>query len=322
MMKKLKLLILSIFDSFPFLKNALKIFLDKRYLYHYLQGLFTSNTSRQVLKKLELFFYRERVDIYKKSTYPESKYKNELSNDGVVENPIYISRDKAQEIKNYLSHKLCHDPEDRNSQYFKISDASSNIKKAYYMCEDVVRAPYVLEIANDITLLNYVTEFFGALPSVDYIGAWWSLPNENLSLTQSYHRDIDTLHSLKFFVYLTDVDENSGPHMYLEGSSNSNFVSTKDRMHTDEEVLESFSADTLRYLIGPMGHCFLADTFGLHKGLLPKNAPRLVLQIIYSIKRTPFGPKKPFLSSAGVKNINLNTPSSVIVNKNIVNWKR
>ena len=49
------------------------------------------------------------------------------------------------------------------------------------MCEDVVKAPHVLDIANDITLLNYVTEFF-ALPSVDYIGAWWSLPNENLSL--------------------------------------------------------------------------------------------------------------------------------------------
>ena len=93
-------------------------------------------------------------------------------------------------------------------------------------------------------------------------------------------------------------------------------------MHSDGEVLESFSAETIRNLIGPMGHCFLADTFGLHKGLLPKNSPRLVLQIIYSIKRTPFGPKKPFLSSAEVKNINLNTPSSVIVNKNIVNWNR
>ena len=39
------------------------------------------------------------------------------------------------------------------------------------MCEDVVKAPHVLDIANDIALLNYVTEFFGALPSVDYIGA-------------------------------------------------------------------------------------------------------------------------------------------------------
>ena len=66
-----------------------------------------------MLKKLELFFYKERVDVYKNSTFPETKYKNELSTDGVIENPVYISGDKAQEIKNYLSDKLCHDPEDR-----------------------------------------------------------------------------------------------------------------------------------------------------------------------------------------------------------------
>ena len=108
-----------IFDSFPFIKNTLRIFLDKRYLYHYLQGFFTSYSSRRVLKKLELFFTRKVADVYKNSTFPETKYKNELSTDGVIENPVYISGDKAQEIKNYLSDKLCHDPEDRDSQYFK-----------------------------------------------------------------------------------------------------------------------------------------------------------------------------------------------------------
>ena len=41
--------------------------------------------------------------------------------------------------------------------------------------------------------------------------------------------------------------------------------------------------------------------FGFHKGLAPKNSDRLILQIIYTLKRTPFGPKKPFVNFGDVE---------------------
>ena len=129
------------------------------------------------------------------------------------------------------------------------------------MCEDVVKAPHVMDIANNNLIIDYVSEYFGALPSIDYIGAWWSLPSDKPSLTQSFHRDIDTHNSMKFFINLTEVNQYSGPHVYIKGSSKSDVNFSKDKMYGDEEIDKFYDSDKAKSLIGPKGYCFLADTF-------------------------------------------------------------
>ena len=62
---------------------------------------------------------------------------------------------------------------------------------------------------------------------------------------------------------------------------------------------------------------FLADTFAFHKGLTPKKNPRLLLQVIYSLKQTPFGPKRPFLDKDEV-DIDSLGKNYRLVNKNII----
>ena len=318
MIKRLQTNVGDFLSSYPILKSFLRMFIDKRYFYHNLQGNFTNYILREYLKKVELLFYRKRVNLYKNSQYILLDGKEKLIDDGIIENPIKLEAKIADDIKDYLRNKLCHDPEEKNSSYFKISEAKPNIKKAYYMCEDVVQAPHVMEIANNSILLRYVSEYFGALPSIDYIGAWWSLPTDTPSLTQSFHRDIDTLHSMKFFIYLTEVSENTGPHVYIKGSCKSKFNSVKDKMYSDQEIYRFFDREQTLNLLGPKGYCFLADTFGLHKGMPPIESPRLVLQVIFSLKQTPFGPKKPFLDYDKLKNTDLNLPTTTLVNNNIV----
>ena len=294
------------------------MFIDKRYLYHNLQGLFTTYKTRDRLKKIELLFYRKRVNHYRNSSKLALPETEKLLSEGIIENPIKLNPIISDEIKEYLSNKLCHDPEVRDSQYFQISEATPDIKRAYYMCEDVVKAPHVMDIANNNLIIDYVSEYFGALPSIDYIGAWWSLPSDKPSLTQSFHRDIDTLHSMKFFIYLTEVNQSSGPHVYIKGSSKSNFNFLKDKMYDDDEIIKFYNSNEAKSLVGPKGYCFLADTFGLHKGLPPTLSPRLILQVIYSLKQTPFGPKKPFLEFDESLFEDISVSATRLVNNNIV----
>jgi hypothetical protein len=136
-------------------------------------------------------------------------------------------------------------------------------------------------------------------------------------LTQNFHRDIDTLHSLKFFVYLTDVDDESGPHIYIKNSLDDPFKTTKDKMHDDIEIESNFETKSMLKLKGNAGSSFLADTFGFHKGLTPKKNPRLLLQVIYSLKQTPFGPKRPFLRKEEV-NLDSLGKNYRLVNKHIM----
>jgi len=318
-LKKIALSLKKIISKIPFLLNFIRILKDSRYFYHILQGLFVTHNSRNSLKEVEKYFFKKRVKLassFKLSAQENSRYK-ELLNEGLILNPIHIDSKDIKTIREGLSNKLCHDPEKPELGYFTIDKSPEGTNRAYYMCEDVAKVTGVIEIANSPVILNYVTNYFGAVPSIDYIGSWWSLPSKSTSLTQSYHRDIDTLHSLKFFIYLTDVNDNSGPHIYIRNSLNKSFKTKKDQMHEDEEILLAFESESLVKINGEAGYCFLADTFALHKGLIPKRNPRLLLQVIYSLKQTPFGPKKPFLSGGEINTNHLGN-NYQLINKNII----
>ena len=315
----LKLFSKNIIKRSFFLYNFIRILRDSRYFYHILQGLFVTYNSRKILKNIEKKFFKKRVKLaseFKLNDNQVERYQ-ELLNEGLMVNPLIIDLDVINDIKEGLSDKLCHDPEKPELGYFNINNSPQGIGRAYYKCEDVAKVPGVIEIANNSIILNYVTNYFGALPSIDYIGCWWSLPLKQTSLTQKFHRDIDTLHSLKFFIYLTDVTDDSGPHIYTKNSLDNNFETAKDRMHDDKEIESSFESESILKLKGKAGLSFLADTFGLHKGLVPEKDPRLILQVIYSLKQTPFGPKKPFLSKEEF-NLSSTNERYRIVNKHIM----
>jgi hypothetical protein len=222
------------------------------------------------------------------------KYDSLLS-EGIAINPIEIDKSLIKDIKDNLSDQLCHDPESPALGYFKASEKPKGVKRAYYLCEDLGKIPGVLEIGNHPKILSYVSTYFGALPIIDSVYSWWSFPSTDKALTQSYHRDIDTLHQLKFFIYLTDVDEDSGPHIYIRNSKNFSFKTIKDKSHRDSEIETFFPEEDQLTIIGESGFNFLGDMFSFHKGLVPTKKPRLLLQFLYSLKRTPFGPKKPFI---------------------------
>tara|TARA_B100000287_G_C20636712_1_gene781917 strand:+ start:534 stop:1478 length:945 start_codon:yes stop_codon:yes gene_type:complete len=286
----------------PLLFPLLKIIQDRRYLYHYIQGFITHKRLRKFLSELESKLFYKNKDIDHGSNLDKLDIKM-IKEDGFIENPLKIDESQIKEIFEFLKTKPMHDPESKQGDYFYLDNMPNDIKRGFYRCEDVVCAPNVLSIANDPSILLMASKYFNATPSIDYIGSWWSFPSDNLALTQSYHRDIDTLNSLKFFIYLTDVDQESGPFVYIKGSHNSIYKTKKDKMHEDEEIHTLYGEEDIKDLVGKKGHNFIADTYGFHKGLAPTKNNRLVLQIIYTLKRTPFGPKKPFIDFSDAKNL-------------------
>jgi hypothetical protein len=58
----------------------------------------------------------------------------------------------------------------------------------------------------------------------------------------------------------------------------------------DLEVTRVFGEESVINFVRPMGSCFLVDTYGFHKGTLPIDNDRLLLQVQYSIN--PIGIEK------------------------------
>jgi hypothetical protein len=111
----------------------------------------------------------------------------------------------------------------------------------------------------------------------------WSTPNgEEDDITQSFHRDYDDWKFLKLFIYLSDVDEDSGPHVYVQGSHRKSgrlFAAP----YSNKEVETTYGASRLKAFTGPAGSSFFCDTYGIHKGALPRSKPRLMFLVQYSI---------------------------------------
>ncbi|HEY0524102.1 MAG TPA: phytanoyl-CoA dioxygenase family protein [Stellaceae bacterium] len=159
----------------------------------------------------------------------------------------------------------------------------SGTRMAAYPLDTVLTCPHVLELVNHPAALRLAAGYLGCAPTVSSIGIRWSLPSAgDGDATQRFHRDPDDWRFLKLFVYLTDVDEESGPHMYVAGSHRS-AARLRARAFRSEEIEHRYGRNAIRTVTGPRGTVFAADTYGIHRGAPPRSRPRLILQVQYSL---------------------------------------
>lgn len=211
----------------------------------------------------------------------------DLKNLGYVDLGLFLSDVEVNNIINKVEIFTCFDPYRSNLGTFKSDNIPSEVHVANYKRKDLVTIREILDIANNTSILKTVSEFLGATPTISNINMWWSLSDKKQAeQAQLFHRDVDDFKFCKLFVYLTDVDLENGPHVYVEGSSSSEKL-RKIRRYSDEEIEKTFSKEKIKYFTAPKGSAFIVDTYGFHKGLLPTKGKRLLLQVQYSL--SPIG---------------------------------
>jgi hypothetical protein len=206
-----------------------------------------------------------------------------------------LTDDQLDAITHHLAQYPCRDPYRPTLGAFDLArGAPAETHVAFYPPEAVVSAPHVFTLANDPFVLATIEEVFGCQPTIGYLAAWWSLPGHpHGEQAELFHRDVDDWRFLKMFVYLTDVDNDAGPHAFVPGSQAIARLQ-RIRRYSEAEVAEAFGPDNIKLIRGPRGTSFIEDTFGLHRGLPPRTRSRLVLQVVYSLGVLPYGPRRPF----------------------------
>jgi hypothetical protein len=160
-----------------------------------------------------------------------------------------------------------------------------------FPAKDCLHSPDVQDILGDEFLLSLAGRYLGVTPIVDILTMWWSAVFEEGSASEAaqlFHFDMDKPRWLKLFVYLTDVDESAGPHVYVERSHrlrSDKIGRLLRRGYTripDNDIVDAYGKESLRSIVGTAGTIFVADTIGFHKGLPPAGKERLVLQLSYA----------------------------------------
>lgn len=255
----------------------------------------------------------------------------EFQAEGRVRLGRLLSAEQAHEVRRHFLNRPCfnsHVPLEGDGTPRRVGEGAEAFHYGSYTLSDILAAPYLLEIATSPLLLGAAQHYLGCTPTLYSMNAWWSFAgkSENAVYSQSFHRDTDDYRFCTLFCYLTDVDENRGPHIFVRRTHREDLVKAhledqarQGRLATEDEqrvlsgmifdnssagygsdpVIEAHFGDLIETIFGPAGTSFLADTSAYHKGLRPIRRDRLIFWARYGIY-TNMGPISPPVSWSSV----------------------
>ena len=150
---------------------------------------------------------------------------------------------------------------------------------------DVLESGAAQRLVADQSVFELSRRYLGASPVQDLVTMWWSAAageRGSSAAAQQFHFDLDRLRFVKLFVYLTDVDDHTGPHAFVKGSHTDLAPAFRAARRYGDDEVEPAYGDAVTYIKGPRGTMFLADTRALHKGVTLDRGHRLVFQLQYS----------------------------------------
>jgi hypothetical protein len=236
------------------------------------------NIRARLIGKIKL---EDKESAFIKKENKEMHIRN-LTEKGYTTLDNALDQDLVDRIIAYSEQINCFDTYNNADKPVLHTDPPPETHVAYYRRKDLVKFKPILDIANDPGILQVVQEFLGAKPTISNVNMWWSFGGrKQAEHAQLFHRDMDDWRFCKLFIYLTDVSEKSGPHIYVRNSSKSPKL-RKIKRYKDSEIESTFGKENVLKFTGRKGTMFIVDTYGFHKGLLPDSEDRLLLQIQYS----------------------------------------
>jgi len=154
-------------------------------------------------------------------------------------------------------------------------------------CEAVAR------IAHDPSAVAVARRYLGAEPILFTSKIYWTIPRPDARGRVSgaaenghYHYDLADVKAVTLFVYLSDVDGDSGPHVVIRGTQRRWTPGQILRRTISEEFVRRHYAGRVEEITGRRGTSWFEDITCYHKQAIgTKN--RLMLSIIYSLHRRP-----------------------------------
>ena len=160
----------------------------------------------------------------------------------------------------------------------------------YYNGHDLLSSPTVLKIATSSLFKKIARSYFGTSSYLLSPKGWITRWEQDLDLikmdmaSQLYHFDYDSFNAIKFFVYMSDVDDSNGCHQVISGShqpyDDQSIISEfNSRFRVSELTIDKYfsSADKVN-IMGEKGTLFVTTPLALHRGKpLEKNQLREII---------------------------------------------
>ena len=249
------------------------------------------------LQRLNSQFYQERLNISKVSVL--SPVQVDQCADNIrktgVHLGLHLQEDVVKTIRSFADSNLCTEP--KHNGFFFASDiryGRLNGKDRRVMrglVYNIDKCPIVDTIVSDRMLIEIARKYLGYYPTLITRHLTWSFASDldeveirKLYPPTNFHYDVAGLNFVTASFFITDVDENTGPHIMIEKSLNRKPLQMLFRSNIQKEtdVWRYYDRSEQLMIKGNAGFGFFQDPSCIHRLKLPTNSNRLILQIRYS----------------------------------------
>jgi len=140
----------------------------------------------------------------------------------------------------------------------------------------------VVDIANSYMQMWTKLKYYTLLKTVPVFG-------EEAKQSQRWHRDPEEKRMCKMFIYLTDVNEESGPFIYIPksvyGKKYGHLFPQRppEGVYPKEGAVEkAIPKEAVKVFTGKAGTVLFCDTTGIHRGGYAKSKPRIMFTSFYA----------------------------------------
>jgi hypothetical protein len=151
-------------------------------------------------------------------------------------------------------------------------------------------SPWLAACLSD-TLVGLANAYLGMWSKLEYVDFWYSVPvpaDSDRIMSQRWHRDFDDRHLLKAFLYLVDVDADTGPFEFVAGSARGGKLANFWPWHplsktypSQEEFDRAVPAEDIQTFTAGAGTLVLCNTSGFHRGGFATGKPRVLATATY-----------------------------------------
>ena len=133
-------------------------------------------------------------------------------------------------------------------------------------------------------LIDVANAYLEMWSKLEYVDVWYTppVPDAERQSSQRWHRDFNDRHLLKAFVYLVDVDEDTGPFEYVPRSAPGGELDglwpwrpLGENYPPQDEFAEQTDGRAVTFT-GPKGTIILCNTCGFHRGGFARAKPRVL----------------------------------------------
>jgi hypothetical protein len=183
---------------------------------------------------------------------------------------------------------LAHEREGGESELRRRAGKEFLVRKYSWGVELGLDDPW-LRLGLNPRLLDLANAYLGMWSKLEYVDVWYTPPASEADRrsSQRWHRDFNDRHLLKAFVYLVDVDEQTGPFEYVPRSAPGGELEQLwpwrplgENYPPEDEFAERVNGRSVTFT-APKGTIIFCNTAGFHRGGFATGRPRVLATLTW-----------------------------------------